>query len=197
MHSSRPSRSTPSLWIVTVASLVCACGNGNVSSTDQAKQAYLGLDASIDKAIQAGFDGFNSATSANIAPQTKSGAVTGTLTVTGQVDQGASTNKGMRLSEALTTYSDDGMLTYDTTASALPALTMQLKGIGTSNGTLTGTLIGNVTMSGNLMGPVALNVTFTATITGSQPQVSRVSGTTHITGTATAAGATYQIDVTR
>jgi len=51
--------------------------------------------------MQLGFDGFNSASSANIATQTAAGAKSGTLTVTGQVDQGASANKGMRLQVAL------------------------------------------------------------------------------------------------
>src|SRR3954447_5100250 len=90
--------------------ILSACGN-NVSSTADAQKAYLGLDPSVDKAISLGFAGFNSASSANISPQTTDGGVSGTLTVTGQVDQGVSANKGMRLTEALSSYSDDGKVT--------------------------------------------------------------------------------------
>src|SRR6266568_95206 len=84
------------------------CGNGSVHSDADAKKAYLGLDASIDKAIQLGFDGYNSqSTGANIMPQMTTGTVHGTLTVTGQVDQGSatSTNKNMTLNANYVAYS--------------------------------------------------------------------------------------------
>ena len=83
--------------------------------------AYLGLDPSVDKAITLGFAGFNAASSANISPQSADGGVSGTMTVTGQVDQGTSANKGMRLADALSNYSDDGHVTYNTDSNALPA----------------------------------------------------------------------------
>lgn len=176
-------------------SLGLGCGSG-VSSDEQARRAYLGLDASIDKAIQLGFDGFNSASSANISPQTTTGTASGTLTVTGQVDQGASANKNMRLFEELVNYSDDGKLVYATTASALPALNMQLKNIPT--GTLTGTLIGSLTVAGELSGTVALNLTFSGTLQpGTGTKVERTPGTTRITGTATSGAGVYQVNVTR
>ncbi|MBL8631761.1 MAG: hypothetical protein JNM40_00960 [Myxococcales bacterium] len=171
------------------------CGDG-VSSDEQARRAYLGLDASIDKAIQLGFDGFNAASSANISPQTTNGTTAGTLTVTGQVDQGSSANKGMRLFTAFAGYSDDGKLVYATNASALPALNMQLKGIPT--GTMTGTLVGTLMMTGELSGDVTLNLSFNSTLqAGSGSTVSRKPGTTVITGTAISAGGTYQVNVTR
>src|SRR5438309_1340383 len=88
--------------------LLAACGTNEANSVEAARTTYLSLDASIDKAINLGFDGFNSASSANISPQTAAGTSTGTLTVTGQVDQGSSANKGMRLFTAYATYSDDG-----------------------------------------------------------------------------------------
>src|SRR5713226_5596965 len=75
--------------------LVAGCSSG-VNSTADAQKAYLGLDASVDKAVTLGFNGFNTANSANISPQSTSGTVSGTITVTGQVDQGTSSNKGMR-----------------------------------------------------------------------------------------------------
>jgi hypothetical protein len=182
-------------FLCLAASLAVGCGSG-VSSNEQARLAYLGLDASIDKAIQLGFDGFNAASSANIPPQMTTGAAAGTLKVTGQVDQGASANKNMRLNEELVAYSDDGKLVYATSASALPALSMQLKNIPT--GTLDGTLIGSLAVSGDLTGPLQLNLTFTGTLQpGTATKVERKPGTTRITGTATSGNGVYQVDVTR
>jgi hypothetical protein len=185
---------TSNLGLLLVA-LGCACGSG-VNSNADARKAYLGLDASIDKAITLGFAGFNTASSANISPQTTSGTKSGTLTVTGQVDQGASANKGMRLMTAYDRYSDDGAITYATDPNALPALTMQLKGIPT--GTLNGTLVGSLNMSGDETGAVALNLSFAGNLmAGPNNTVERATGTTHITGTATSAAGTYTVDVTR
>src|SRR3954470_24225678 len=112
--------------------LLAGCGD-SVMSAEAAKQAYLGLDASIDKAITLGFAGFNAASSANIAPQTANGTVSGTLTVTGQVDQGSSPNKGMRLATNYVGYADsaDLKVTYDANPASLPALDMMLKSIPT------------------------------------------------------------------
>lgn len=177
--------------------MVAACGDGSVASDENARAAYLGLDAHVDKAITLGFAGFNAASSANIAPQMTTGTVTGTLTVTGQVDQGASANKGMRLIEALVTYSDDGKLTYSTDAAAAPALDMQLKSIPT--GTLSGTLVGAYIMTGaEISGSVTLSLAFAGTLqAASGMNVERKPGTTHITGTATSRYGTYTVDLTR
>lgn len=172
-----------------------ACGGG-VNSTADAQKAYLGLDPSVDKAISLGFDGFNSASSANISPQSADGGVSGTMTVTGQVDQGVSANKGMRLFDALASYSDDGKITYNTDSNALPALTINLKNI--PNGTLDGSLTGSFMMSGGLSGQVSLTLTFAGQIEpGPNNTVVRKAGTTHITGTATSPAGTYNVDVTR
>lgn len=182
-------------FLCLAASLGLGCGSG-VSSDEQARLAYLGLDASIDKAIQLGFDGFNAASSANIPPQVTTGLAAGTLKVTGQVDQGASANKGMRLFEELVAYSDDGKLVYDTSAGALPALNMQLKNIPT--GTLDGTLAGALAVSGELTGSVTLNLTFSGTLqAGTGTKVERKPGTTRITGTATSGNGVYRVDITR
>ena len=183
--------------LLALAVLV-ACSSSSVSSTEDAKNAYLGLDASVDKAITLGFAGYNSASSANISPQNDVGAKGGTMTVTGQVDQGSSANKGMRLFEKLVTYSDNGTINYSTNDASLPALGLSLKSIPT--GTLTGTLVGSFTMDGALKGPVSLNLSFSGQL---QPnaidpkKVERKPGTTHITGTATAGDGTYQVDITR
>lgn len=175
--------------------LLAGCGNG-VSSTEQAQKAYLGLDPSVDKAITLGFAGFNSASSANISAQTADGGVSGTMTVTGQVDQGVSANKGMRLFDALSNYSDDGKVTYNTDPSSLPALTINLKNIPT--GTLDGSLDGSFIMSGGLSGHVSLLLNFAGQIeSGPNSTVVRKPGTTHITGTATSPAGTYNVDVTR
>jgi hypothetical protein len=182
---------------LTLLILLCgACSNGSVSSDADAQAAYLGLDAHIDKAITLGFAGFNAASSANIPAQMTNGTVTGTLTVTGQVDQGASSNKTMMLNEAMVMYSDDGKHTYATDTAAPPALGMKLNMVPT--GTLSGTLAGAYTMTGDLTGKVTLNVSFSGDLqAGAGNTVERKTGTTHITGTAVSDYGTYTIDVTR
>jgi hypothetical protein len=177
---------------------LCACGGG-VSSDDQARQAYLGLDGSIDKAIQLGFAGFNAASSANIPAQTASGTMSGTLTITGQVDQGASANKGMRLQAEYLTYSDDGKIAYSAVAGSNTELGMTLQGYNMPDGSLSGTMNKTLMMSGDLSGSVTLTLSFVGTTEydGVTHIVSRKAGTTHITGTATSGDGVYQVDISR
>jgi hypothetical protein len=182
--------------IVAAVLAVSACNSDSVASVEDARNAYLGLDLAIDKAISLGFAGFNSASSANISAQTANGTTSGTLTVTGQVDQGVSANKGMRLFTAFANYSDAGQISYTTSSVALPALNMMLMNIPT--GTLTGTLIGKVTMSGEEEGDLVLNLSFAGEIqAGAGGLVERKPGTTRITGTATSSAGTFNVDVTR
>jgi hypothetical protein len=182
--------------------MLSACGGGSVNSNDDAKKAYLGLDESIDKAITLGFKGFNEAKSANIPTETTNGDLSGTMTITGQVDQGASANKQMRLVEALDDYSDtDAGIVYSTasdsgTDGAPATLDMSLQGIPT--GTLSGSLDGTYGMTGALKGTVNLSVTFTGSLEADDAgNVERKPGSTHITGTATSGNGTYAIDLTR
>jgi len=184
-----------------LALLGCGSNNG-VASIDDARRAYLGLDDSIDKAIDLGFKGFNEAQSANIPAETEIGALSGVLTVTGQVDQGASANKQMRLSLAMAMYSDILHFVYTTTGTgdagtALPALDLSLQGIPT--GTLSGTLAGTFQMSGDLSGPVTLNLTLSgdleSDVNGGASRVIRKPGSTHVTGTATSPPGVFAVDV--
>ncbi len=182
--------------------------NDEVSSDEQARRAYLGLDKSIEKSLQLGFAGFNAASSANISPQTANGDTTGTLTVSGQVDQGSSANKGMRLRVGMATYSDGEVtpaenekpveIAYQTVTDTTmqPELTLSLRNI--PNGTFTGTLVGTFQMDGELEGEVTLNLTMSGQIeddgTG---KVRRKAGSTTITGTAKSGGdGEYQVNVT-
>lgn len=176
---------------------LAGCDNGSVHSNADAEKAYLGLDASIDKAITLGFQGYNTSTNgANISPQMTTGMVMGTLTVDGMVDQGSSNNKNMTLDMGYVTYSDDGKVVYDTTQTTRPVLTLSLKGIPT--GTLSGSIAGAITMSGDLKNAVTLNLTFTGDLqAGANDTVERKPGTTHITGTAVSDYGTYAVDVTR
>lgn len=186
--------------LALLGAAVCAisllgCGGDGVGSDAEAEQAYKGLDASIDKAIGLGFDGFNAASNANIPPQVGNGASTGTMTIAGKVDQGASDNKTMSLTEVLEKYSDDGKLTYDT-ETTLPTLDMKLSKIPT--GTVTGTLQGTFTLSGELKGPVTLALSFSGDLQeGAGGEMERKVGSTHITGTATSDYGSYDVEVTR
>ncbi len=196
--------------LLCVLALTAACGGDDaVDSDEQARRAYLGLDESIQKSIDLGFQGFNAASSANIDPQMTMGTKAGTLTITGQVDQGSSANKGMRLKVGMVGYNDgpfaindDGDLlevVYDTDADVAtqPALTLQLKNIPT--GTVDGTLMGVYHLSNGLAGTLTLNLTIAGTLmagSGNQTTV-RVPGNTTVTGTATNAdGGVYNIQIT-
>lgn len=215
-RASSPLRLTPSLLGLGLALALFGCGDDGVGSDQEARLAYLGLDDAIEKSLSLGFAGFNAASSANIPLQSTEGELSGTLTITGQVDQGASANKGMRLKMGLVDYSDgelqaedgstDGLepderdveLTYATAATpdSQPALDLSLRNI--PNGTFTGTLAGSFQMTGDLEGSVTLDLSFAGEIeddgTG---KVRRKAGTTQVTGTATTGDDTYDVDVTR
>lgn len=190
--------------MIAAICFLAACGSDSVDSDETARRAYLGLDPSVGQAIQLGFDGFNSASSANIAPQMDVGTADGTITVTGQVDQGSSDNKGMRLQVALAGY-DDGPfpisdkvtleVAYDTDEASPPELDLQLKNIPT--GTLDGTLVGTYHMTGDVEGDVDLDLTISgALMDDGAGGVERATGTTHVTGTAISGDGTFDVDVT-
>jgi hypothetical protein len=192
-----------------------ACGGSDtVSSDEQARRAYLGLDKSIGKSITLGFDGFNAATSANIAPQMVAGDAMpgGTLTVTGQVDQGASNNKQMRLYVGMVAYTDGPVkindkgdtvkITYDTSMTQTDQPYLQLSLMNIPTGTLTGSITSGATMtgkyhlSGDIKGDVELDLQITGTLmSGSNNTVVRVPNTTHVTGTATSGDGVYMVDI--
>src|SRR5690606_15011276 len=133
-------KARPLLLAVFVAALFSGSACTNVDSEEDARLAYLGLDQALTRAVQLGFDGFNAASSANIPAQNDDGEESGEMDVSGQVDQGASANKGMRLDVALTEYSDGPIddpetedvteelsIVYDTEDEAALRLEMQLK----------------------------------------------------------------------
>jgi len=178
-----------------------ACGSG-VNSDEAAEAAYLGLDQMVGKSLALGFDGFNAASSANIPVQMTTGSATGTLTVSGQVDMGASDNKGMRLLLDLVEYRDevpdaDLIITYDTEDGVPANLDLNLRGI--PDATLTGTLVGTFYMVGDIEGPVDLNLTIDG-MTESDPDavdnIRRIAGSTTVTGTATSDYGVYNVNVT-
>jgi hypothetical protein len=186
---------------------LAGCSSDEVSSDEEARRAYLGLDKSIGKSLQLGFDGFNAASSANIPPQMTTGDEKGMLVISGQVDQGASANKGMRLQVGMTDYSDGKVviddkerkidITYNTPAdtTAQPALGLSLRNIPT--GTFTGTLKGAFDMSGDLKGSVALDLMMTGELEDAGGGVvRRKPGTTKVTGTAKSGNGTYAVDLT-
>ena len=205
MNLHRPRLAVLGLTLSLTSGLV-ACSD-EVSSDEQARVAYLGLDGAVEKSLTLGFAGFNAASSANIPEQAAAGDLAGTLTITGQVDQGASTNKGMRLRVGMVDYTDGDVtlpegteqveITYDTVTDVTqqPELTLSLRDI--PDGTFTGTLVGTFQMEGALEGDVTLNLTMAGAIeddgTG---KVRRKAGTTTVKGTAVSDGNTYEVDVT-
>lgn len=204
--------------MLALGAAACSDDDG-IDSNETARRAYLGLDPSIPRALQLGFDGFNAADSANIDPQTADGDDTGTLTINGQVDQGASDNKGMNLYVAMVEYSDGEFtvivnegedseeevtvnLTYDTSEveAEQPFLDLTLRNIpadGEPDGTLAGTLAGDYALTGDIEGTVTLNLAFDGLIENlGGTTVGRVVGSTTVTGTATSGDGLYDIDLT-
>lgn len=180
------------------------CADDDIDSDEEARRAYVGLDASIGKSLTLGFAGFNAASSANIPPQMTVGTEAGTLVITGQVDQGSSANKGMRLRVGMVGYTDGAVvlddenveITYDTDLdpATQPYLQLSLKNIPT--GTLEGTLTGTYRMTGDIIGDATVNLTFAGTLQADGAGVSRVPGATTVTGTATSGDGTYDVSLT-
>ncbi len=184
-----------------LALLTTAC-NPNVNSERDAARAYLGLEAGITRAVNLGMDGYNSASSANIAPQIADGDLGGTMTVTGQVDQGQSDNKELRLQVALVGYLDDTTdgdtpfaIIYDTDPTAPPELDVSLRGI--PDGTLEATLAGDFAMTNDLEGVVTLDLAITSEIEAGPDGIGVVqkAGTAQVTGTATSGFGSYDVNL--
>lgn len=186
-----------------------ACGGDekSINSDEQARRAYLGLDASVSKSLKLGFDGYNAASSANIPAQMTTGDKAGTLAITGKVDQGNPSQATMTLSIGMVGY-DDGPFViddkmnkievkYDTNTDPLMQPVINLKLNSSAGNSLTGTLLGDYTMSGDLKGKVTLDLTLTGTFSGTAPNVMRVAGSTTVTGTAVNSdGGMYQVNAT-
>lgn len=193
------------LGSLLIMPLACAHDDDEgLGSEEDARRAYLGLDQSIEKALDLGMDGFNAASNANIPTQSGEGDAAGTIVVDGQVDQGNSDNKGLRLTVALEGYSDgvieqiddeDVEITYDTYPDDLPDLTLSLRNI--PNGTLEGTLEGTYEMHGYIEGTATLDLTMSGTIEDDgSGGITRTVGETHVTGVAHSGDYTYDVDVT-
>lgn len=196
------------LVIAATAVLSSACG-GQVASEQEARIAYLGVDQVVSKVLALGFAGFRAASSANIPTQSDDGDESGTIVVDGQVDQGSSDNKGMRLDVALDEYSDgtiddpetDGddeiAIVYATAEDAPLDVDLDLRDF--PDGTLEGSLSGVVVMSGDLEGDLELSITLAGEIEedpDSAGDTIRVVGSTEVTGTASNANGTFDIDTT-
>ena len=192
--------------LLLLAGAACGGDDDEVSSDEEARRAYLGLDNSIEKSLNLGMDGYSAADNANIPDQSGVGEVDGTIVVSGQVDSGVSPNKEMRLYIEMVDYNDGPFavdqdsgtevdITYNTDAAALPYLELSLRDI--PNGTFTGTLTGDYTRSGDLEGAVTLELTMSGEIMGPDADtITRVEGTTHVTGTASSGDGTYDVDLT-
>jgi len=182
---------------VSLLAMSSSCGEDEeVTSEQEARLAYIGLDNMVGKAMDLGFMGFSEATSANIPTQNGTGDLKGTIAVGGKVDQGSSDNKEMRLTVELVDYQDvdPPRVTYATSAPA--ALDMSLKKI--PDGDMTGTMTGRFQMIGDLEGEVELNLTLSAQLEPDPTRtdgVRRKPGTGRVTGTATSRYGTYPVDI--
>lgn len=197
----------------TIAAVALAIGllgmgcssDDEIDSDADARRAYLGIDPAMDRAISLGFDGFNAASSANIPEQVGAGIVSGTMTINGQVDQGASANKGMRLQSVFLEYSDGPVtdtetedvvdIVYDTAQDQPIAIEMSLKGI--PDGTFTGSVVGTLVMTGDIDATADFSLTLSGNLQDSGGLVIRAPGSMQILGTVVSGDGSYDVDVTR
>ena len=199
------------IGLMLMTALFGACSDGDdIDSNEEARRAYFGLDGSIEKSLQLGFAGFNAASSANIDPQMMAGDDSGMLTITGQVDQGASANKGMRLRVGMVDYYDGEVtieqegddvvlinLTYDTDADPNLQPLLDLKLANIPSGTFTGSLTGSYIMDGDLEGKAELDLTFAGKLmSNGAGGTTRVPLMTTVTGTAKSGDGTYDVNIT-
>ncbi len=180
--------------------LSAACNPEGVHSEADARRAYLGLDTAVTRGLNLGMDGYNAASSANIDAQSANGDLEGSITVSGQVDQGSSDNKELRLDVVLDGYLDDTSdsdvifaVVYDSES----PLTLDLSLRGIPDGTLSGSFEGEVWMSDDLEGPVLLDLSLEGELEAGPNGIARTEGGTQITGTATSDYGTYEVDLTR
>jgi hypothetical protein len=208
----------PSLALSIAVALASSCSkDDDVSSEEDARLAYIGLHRMVDRTINLGMDGYNAATSANIPSQEGSGDVSGTITISGQVDAGVSANKEMRLFIDLVDYRDDILdeddevtglvIVYNSdldpnsevdagVADGRPFADISLRNI--PNGTFFGTLSGTFQMTGDLEGRVTLDLQLSGDIEevpDSDGEIRRVRGTTEVTGTAESRYGIFDVDL--
>lgn len=198
------------LTLIALLGTACSDDDEGIDSNEEARRAYFGLDGSIEKSLQLGFAGFNAASSANIDPQVTVGDLAGMLTITGQVDQGASANKGMRLRIGMVDYTDGEVLivqagkddvivnlTYDTDADVTLQPFLDLKLANIPNGTFNGTLNGKYVMDGDIDGTAELDLTFAGKLmSNGTGGTTRVPLMTTITGTAKSGDGTFEVNIT-
>lgn len=177
--------------------LLLTCAGCTLSPEEAVKQAYLGLDSSLDKTLGLAFTGFNESKDTDVPQQTAHGAWTGSMAILGTVEKTGTTDATLKLVEGMKEYCDDGKHTYDTTSSNLPVLQLELKNMPI--GTFTGSLTGEFTASDGVAGQVVLDLTFEGVVEpiSGGTKVAPKSGATHITGTTTLNSATYDVDKTR
>ena len=125
------------------------------------------------------------------------GALQGTMVVGGQVDQGNSNNKEMRLLVTLEDDYSDGLVEgeLDIVYNGGPIdLDLSLKGL--PNADLTGSFVGSFTMTGDLLGEVLLDLAITGeTEEGPSGDIQRKAGTIRVLGTATSDYGVFDVDV--
>ncbi|MCA9657278.1 MAG: hypothetical protein KC486_02960 [Myxococcales bacterium] len=183
------------LPLIALPLLTAGCQRGVIDNELAAELAYLGLDRAIDRMIDLGFDGFNAANSANIPTQYGNGDEIGDMEVGGQVDQGASANKGMRLEVTLSNYSDGPVQDTAIYYTGGPGnADFMLKGLPDAD--FDGTFNGVYTMDGDLAGTVELNLQIAGqTADTGDGTIARVPGTITVVGTATSDYGVFDVNV--
>ncbi len=170
------------------------------STGNEAQDAYAGFATAIDRMLTLGFLGLNASTSGGIPEQLGDGINSGTLVVTGTASQGNATDRSMRLTVAVTDYSDGAagpdalFITYTGADVVIADLSMT----GLPNAALTGTFKASLGMKGELTGSLTIDLTVEGETEGDGAGGVRMkAGTLHLQGNASSKYGGYQVDEIR
>jgi hypothetical protein len=183
-------------FVLVFVAAAAGCSSTDNTANSEAMEAYLGLDSSVEKALDLAFVGINNAVTENIGPGTLGGDAKGTLVVAGQIDQGTGLTKTVRVDASYNGYSDDGAAIYTTDPASPPLLTLE---VSYQDGSLTGRYLGQFTMSGALAGPLTLDIAINGYVqsAGKTGGIERAPYSTQIHGTAVSDYGSYLVDFTR
>jgi hypothetical protein len=181
--------------ILTLSSLVfIACGSP--ATQQNVELLFTDFQPTLQKIINNGLAAKDASTSgANITPVTGNGDKQGTFTIGGKVAQGTGLNQNLGLWVQLDAdYSDTGKLFYNTdnTSDATKLqLDIQIQNQPQDN-TMSGTLVGPLTLKGDVQGSANFNLTFKTDLTDDDAAPETICS--HVTGSVSAGAETKTVD---
>jgi hypothetical protein len=182
---------------VAVAILAVSVGCGNELTNEEKVQiVFDNFQPTLSKIIEAGLAAKSTSTQgANVSPVVRDGGEKGTLTVGGKVAQSAGLNQNLDLWVQLEgEYSDTGKIFYqtdNTDNTTKPQLGIQIQNQPSDN-SMSGTLVGPMTISGDVDGTATFNVRFISDLEDDDAAPTVICS--HVKGSVTANDTTKELD---